>query len=394
MRHRIVVLGAGYAGLIAAKRIAAQLRAETVDVTLVNADPDFVERIRLHQVAANQQLPRRPLVELLHGTCVQLVVDRVVRLDVEHREVELAADGAGRTLGYDTLVYALGSVTDTGSVPGAAEHTWSVSGAADAAALRQRLAEREAQAVAVVGGGLTGIETATELAESYPEHRVMLLDAGRVGGWLSTPAQRHLRRVLDRLDVEVRDETSVSTVNPETLITPDGTEIPADTTVWAAGFRPPEIAREAGLAVTPTGRIQVDATMRSRSHPEVYAVGDAAAVAGPGGAELRMCCAAGSPMAGKAADVIAARLTGRRPGTFWFRFFGQCVSLGRNDGLVQLVRADDTVTGRVLTGRKAARVKEFISRGAAWPVRHPGPYRPVRRRPAQIAALRTESANR
>jgi NADH dehydrogenase len=113
----IVVLGAGYTGLTAAKLLAKRTGAT---VTLVNNRDRFVERMRNHQLASGQRLRDLPLHDLLAGAGTRLVVDRVTRIDPEQRHVELAA--SGEPIGYDLLVYALGSHPDLHSVPGAAEH--------------------------------------------------------------------------------------------------------------------------------------------------------------------------------------------------------------------------------------------------------------------------------
>ncbi|MET0415945.1 MAG: oxidoreductase, partial [Actinoplanes sp.] len=134
----------------------------------------------------------------------------------------------------------------------------------------------------------------------------------------------------------------------------------------------------------------VDATMRSVSHPEVYAVGDAAIAEGPAGKPLRMSCASGIPMAWQAADAIAARLTGRAKfPKAPLRYFNQCISLGRRDGIIQYVTADDRAKPSLLTGRLAAHYKEIVCKGAAWSIAHPIPY-PVRRR--RVASIRSETA--
>ncbi|MCI2417462.1 FAD-dependent oxidoreductase [Saccharopolyspora sp. K220] len=166
----------------------------------------------------------------------------------------------------------------------------------------------------------------------------------------------------------------------------DGTFLAADAVIWNAGFTVPELARNSLLAVDASGRIVVDNTQRSVSDPAVYAVGDAATVPGPGGRELRMACATGTPMAVTAADAIVARLTGRTPRKHKFQYMAQNVSLGRRDGLFQFVRADDTSRSIIFTGRPAAWVKERIVRYAAMrSQRLNGPYPRVRRRePAHL----------
>ncbi|MEU6643924.1 FAD-dependent oxidoreductase [Saccharomonospora sp. NPDC046836] len=150
----------------------------------------------------------------------------------------------------------------------------------------------------------------------------------------------------------------------------------AGLTLWATGFVVTDLAAGAGLAVDKHGRIQVDGTMRSVSHPDVYVVGDSAAAHRRGGQLLRMACAIGLPMGLRAAEAIADR----EPAPLRFRYLNQCVSLGRRDGLIQYVAADDSPHGMVLTGRNAAWYKEVIVRSAAWTTANSGPYVPSRRR--------------
>ncbi|MFD5180936.1 NAD(P)/FAD-dependent oxidoreductase [Nocardia sp. NPDC058379] len=387
MKHRIVVLGAGYAGAIAAGRLAKRLHRDDVAITVVNADPDFVERVRMHQLATGQELRTRSLREVYAGTGVEVVVDRVSAVDVERKHVTLAD---GTTIAYDTLVYALGSTGTDQGVPGVAEYAHSLAGKQAALRLRARLGELPAGApVVVVGGGLTGIEAATEIAEARPDLAVSIAARGGVGGWLSEKAQRHLGTVIDRLGITVHDHVGVTRVTANAVVAGD-TEIPAALTVWTAGFAVHPIAAATTLTVSDTGRIVVDATMRSVSHPDVYAVGDAALADGPGGTPLRMACATGSPMAWRAGDAIAARLTGRPVPDEQIGYATQCISLGRRDGILQKVTFDDQPTSTVLTGRLGARVKEFICSGAAWSVSHPTLMMPSRRRRIITTAAETD----
>ncbi|MBA0052855.1 oxidoreductase [Streptomyces sp. AJS327] len=365
MPRHVVVVGAGYGGLATAKLVAEQRGTR---VTLVNADAHFTERVRLHQVAAGQRVRRRPLVELLGEAPVRLVIGRVVAIQPEDREVRLAD---GTSLAYDTLIYALGSSGNPNGAPGAAEHAYPLAVAEDAERLRERLAVTER--VTVVGGGLTGIEAASELAESHPELSVRLVTGGHLGAGLSRRGTRHLRRTFARLRVQLHEHTRVVEVRPDGVRLADGTLLDADTVVWATGFRAPELAREAGFAVHEDGRMLVDWTLRSLSHPEVYAVGDAALACSPDGHHLRMACAVAVPSAGHLSRVVADRAAGAEPRALRHRFVTRCVSLGRRDALVQYVRADDSPVERmVLTGRAAALVKELIVRGALTAQRRPG----------------------
>lgn len=388
MKHRIVILGAGYAGLLAAGRLGRRLHGDDVTITLVNAEPDFVERVRLHQLAAGQDLPARPLVRILAGTGVALRVAHVTGVDVERRVVAVTAtDGAGtEELSYDTLVHALGSAPADPGVPGVAEHADELASRPGALRLRERLAGLGAGGrVVVVGGGLTGIEAVTEIAEARPDLDVALAARGGFGDWLSDAGRRHLRRALVRLGVTVHERTDVAAVRAGAVETRDGAVLPADVTVWATGFATHPLAAAAGLEVTAQGRIVVDGTMRSVSHPDVYAVGDAAQAEGPLGNPLRMSCASGGPMAWQAADAIVARLTGGRLPHMPLGYVHQCISLGRRDAVIQLVTPDDRARSAAPGGRAAAWYKELICASAVFLAAHPAPV-PVRRRRLVAAA--------
>ncbi|WP_433356843.1 NAD(P)/FAD-dependent oxidoreductase [Microtetraspora malaysiensis] len=381
MRHRIIVLGAGYTGAFAAGRLARRLRREDVAITLVNADPDFVERVRMHQLAVGQDLKSRPFSGMFAGTGVELKLAKVTGVDVGRKTVAVADANGAEELAYDTLVYALGSGWDTQGVPGTAEHAFEIAGRPGALRLRERLARLDAgQTVVVVGGGLTGLEAATEIAETRPDLDVALAARGGLGDWLSPKGREHLRRVVGRLGITVYENAAVTGVEADHVATADGTAIPAAVTVWTAGFAVHPIAKATALEVTGAGQIVVDGTMRSVSHPDVYAVGDAAMVMGPGDKPLRMSCASGVPTAWQAADAIAARLTGGKLPNVPIRYFNQCVSLGRKEGLIQYVTAEDRAARAVLTGRLAAVYKELVCKGAAWGVANPMFGMPTRRR--------------
>ncbi|WP_433437686.1 NAD(P)/FAD-dependent oxidoreductase [Nonomuraea sp. CA-141351] len=374
MTDHIVVLGAGYAGLGAAKRAARRLRRADARVTLVNAGDRFVERIRLHQLAAGQRLPDLPLAGLLEDTGIELVVARVIGIDPEARTVRL--DAPPYDLSYDVLVYALGSAADLDRVPGVREHAYTLAAVDEAVRLRAHLID--SGEVTVVGGGLTGIEAATEFACTRPGLRVSLVSAGLIGEGLSVRARRHLHRAFSRMGIAVREHAPVAKVATDGLLLEDGDELRTETVVWAAGFRVPDLAATAGLATDRHGRMLVDRSLRSVSHPEVFGIGDAAA-ADRSGRPTRMACQTGLPMGLYGGEAVADLLTGRKPRHARFRYVWQNISLGRHDGVTQFTRSDDSPVDAVLTGRASAAFKESIARGTVWVMRHPGPYRPLPR---------------
>ncbi|MFJ2598400.1 NAD(P)/FAD-dependent oxidoreductase [Streptomyces erythrochromogenes] len=387
MKHRIVVLGAGYAGAFAAGNLARRLSSADVEITVVNAVPDFVERMRLHQLATGQDLAVRGLADVFAGTGVRLHLAKVTGVDPACRTVAVTGEDGGRELAYDTLVCALGSSAARHDVPGVAEYAFDVAGLSSALRLRERLARLgRGGTVLVVGEGLTGIETATELAESRPDLSVVLAARGELGARLSPKARRHLRRAFDRLGITVHEHTGIEAVEPTRAIAADGTAIPADVTVWAAGFAVHPIAAAGGLAVAGTGQIVVDRTMRSVSHPDVYAAGDCAYAIGDNGRPLPMSCASAGFTTMQATAAIIARLTGAEVPTIGLKYHGNHISLGRRDAIFQMVDGDVRSKSWYLGGRTAARLKAGVLKGAGFGIAHPTFGMPKRRRRLATAA--------
>jgi NADH dehydrogenase FAD-containing subunit len=391
MRHRIVVLGAGYAGASAAGYLARHLHPDDVGITVVNAEPDFVERIRLHQLAAGADLRRMGLAEMFAGTGIALRVARVAAVDAEQRTVTVT-DGAGTDrIGYDTLLYALGSTAADHGVPGVAEHAFHVAGRPSALRLRHRLDELgEDGAVLVVGGNLTGIEAATEIAESRPGLRVTLVTTGEAGGWLGLKARRHLLRAFDRFGIELHERTTIERVTATGAVATDGTAFAADATVWAAGFAVHPLAAASGLDVAEDGRIAVDSRMRSVSHPRVYAAGDSACALDDGnGRPLPMSCATAGFTRMRATASIIEDLTGRSSSTRALTYFGNCISLGNGDAIFQAVDGDARSKSWSLRGRPASGVKHGVLKGTAWNMANPTYGLPSRKRRLAAASDRS-----
>ncbi|MGW5384889.1 NAD(P)/FAD-dependent oxidoreductase [Nocardia sp. NPDC003963] len=358
-RTHVVVIGGGYAGTLAANRLR---RRPDLEITLVNPRPEFVERIRLHQLVAATGTATAGYDALL-GDGVRLLVDSATRIDTAARTVHLAA---GATLGYDYLVYAVGSTAAVGSaVPGATEFAYPLAELDEARRLREALRRAAADApVTVVGAGLTGLETATELAEQG--RTVRLICGGVLAPALSAPGRRSVAARLRRLGVEIRDTAVVTEVRSDAVVVDDGTVLPSAVTIWTVGFGVPGLARVSGLSTDALGRLRTDETLTSVDDDRVVAAGDAA---GPSGQPLRMSCQAAIPLGAQAADTVLSRLAGATPAPIDQAFVGSCVSLGRRGAVVQLAHRDDTPVNAFLGGRIAATVKESICKGTLWQIR-------------------------
>lgn len=359
----VVILGAGYAGTLAALRLAARVRSgPRARVTLVNAVPHFVERVRLHQLAAGQTLTHRPLESILRGSGVELCIGHVQELDAAAHRLRLTtASGEARSLPWDYLLYAAGSGQGRADVPGVREHAYGIASEADARRLAAAVRALPAGSrVVVVGGGLTGLEAASELAETFPALRVQLVSAGPVGPGLSERGRAYVRDTLRALGIELREHSPVIAVEPGALTLTGGT-VPFDAAVWCGGFLPSPLAAAAGLRHNAAGQLVVGADLRALDQPEIFGCGDGAGFA-DGAHGLRMSCAVAMPMAAQAADNLAAVIAGRTPQPHGFAYAAQCLSLGRRAGIVQRVGADDAPRPLIVTGRIGARLKEVVCR--------------------------------
>ncbi|QOR70722.1 FAD-dependent oxidoreductase [Ruania alkalisoli] len=350
---RVVVLGAGYAGVHAANRLTQR---EDVTVTLINPYPVFIERIRLHQLAAGTGGAEVTLRDVL-APAVRLRIDTATTINAPDRTLTLAS---GETMPYDYLVYAVGSTSATLDVPGAADYAYPIASLDEAQRLRAALeATGPTAPVVVVGGGPTGIETATELAEAG---RAVTLVCGReLGPSLHRKGRAHVARELTRLGVTVISGTSatVQTAARDAVVLSDGRKLPSAVTIWTAGFAVPGLARRSNLSTDNLGRLLTDETLTSIDDPRIIAAGDAAA---PSGVPYRMSCQAAGPLGAHAADTVLRRRTGAEPEEFSLRFVGQCLSLGRSAGIIQLARAGDEAIALHIGGRAGARLKEYVCR--------------------------------
>ncbi|MET7772771.1 FAD-dependent oxidoreductase [Nocardia sp. NPDC005366] len=357
--YRLVVLGAGYTGMLAAIRLARRTRNRTVRITLVDPSARFTERLRMHQIATGQELAEYRIADILDGTGIEFVQGRATAIDAIAGRVTV--DGTA-TLRYDELIYALGSGTDSSAIPGAAEHAWTLNDPRSAHRFAERLTVAEARggAVAVCGAGLTGIEAATEIAEQHPGLRVTLVSSAEPGSMMGEKARAYLNRALDRLGITRAIGQRITKVLPDAVELADGTLIPADLTLTTTGVRVPPLAEESGIATDQRGRVVVDATLRSVSHPNIHAIGDAAAVRQPWG-EIHGTCQSGMPTAAYVADAIVRRLRGKKVAPFRFGYIHQPVGLGRKDAVIQFTKADDTPGRFYLTGKAAVLYKETVS---------------------------------
>jgi NADH dehydrogenase len=354
--YEILVLGAGYAGTMTAVSLAGRTRdRDDVHITLVNATERFTERLRLHQVAAGEELADLRLPKLLEGSGIDLVIGWVTGIDADRRTIRVDDE---RELHYDTLVYALGGVADTSAVPGADVHAYTLNSAHDAELIAARLGD--SKRVVVCGSGLTGVEAAAEIAENHPELDVTLLGRQEPGVEMGPKARAYLQEGLKRLGVRFRSGADIIKIGPSGVDLAGGESVDADVVLWSSGVRISPLASAAGIKTDDHGRIITDATLRSVSHDSVYAVGDAAAIRQAYGV-MHGTCQSGMPTGVHAAQSIARVLDGKAPKRFRFGYLHVPISIGRHDGVIQFSHPDHTPRRFYLTGRAAVWYKETVS---------------------------------
>lgn len=378
-QQEIVILGGGYAGLLATLRLRGHLKPQEARITLINASDRFVERIRLHQLASDQRLRQWSIPKFLRGKAVDFVQGWITALDPDGQTVTVQTDTGERHLHFDHLLYTLGSSVVKATIPGLADHAYAIGKREQSEALRSQLRQSPAGTrVAIIGGGLTGIESATEIAETYPQFEVSLWTSDVLGAGLSDKGRDYLRQTFTQLDINLHENQRVDAVTETAIQLENNTEVAYDIAIWTGSFAVSPLAREAGLSVNAIGQIRVDAMLRSISHPAIIAAGDAAGFIEDPGAPIRMACATAMPMGAHAADNLAAAVKNQTLSPFNFAYAIQCISLGRHRGLVQRVNSDDTPQENIYSGRAGAIIKELICQYTTWSLRiealFPGTY--------------------
>jgi NADH dehydrogenase FAD-containing subunit len=381
MSTEVVVLGAGYAGLIATNRFLGSLTEEeraTVHLTVVNPREDFVERIRLHQLAAGSRTTvTGPLTTLLHPDA-RLVRGTATRICPDRQTVQVDTDSGPIVLPWTWLVYAVGSV-GAAAIPGAREHAFLIGDLQDAKdAVAAVKAAGDRPRILVVGGGFTGVETASEFGEQHPSADVTLVCASLVVEGMRSAARAAITHRLRQLRVRLIENMAVLEVENGKAHLADGQIIAFDACLVATAFDVPDLAASSGLQVDQRGRLLVDETLRSVGDPKILGAGDAVAVAGAIGPRLRMACSVALPMGGHVARVLLGTLRSEPPAPFSMGYSAQCISLGRRRGYIQLVNADDSPRRLHIGGAIGAKIKEAVCRRVVEaPVsesEHPGAY--------------------
>lgn len=361
--YDVAILGAGYAGLMAALRL--RRTKETLRIVLINASDQFLERVRLQESIVTEVKPRIASISaFLAGTGIDFACGNVTSLDANRRRIRVACGTQEHEIMFGEAIYALGSRVDVEGVPGAAEHAYrleAAEGPRSPAALRTRLRENAGRLVRVVtvGGAETAVEAAGEIKTAWPAAEMTMISSSRCGDFKGARVEGTIRAELAWLGVRMIDRETVTEVRSAEVVTDKGRSVAFDICVWSGGLRSAPVASGAGLATDAQGRIWVDPNLRSISHPHVLAVGDAAHPVAPTGAPYRLSAFVAVTSGAYAADAILAQRAKRQVDPFSFSTFGQGIAIGRG-GVGFPSYPDDKQRWFILTGGTARVVRNFF----------------------------------
>jgi NADH:ubiquinone reductase (H+-translocating) len=380
---RILVLGAGFAGLWAAIGAARKLDAigapaAEVEVLVLDRNPYHNIRVRNYEVDFSEAAI--PLAGLLDPIGVRHRVAEVQAIDPERRQVSLATKSGSEMLRYDRLVLTLGSELVRPAIPGLAAHGFDVDTYAAAitldahlAALGRQPASEGRSTVVVVGAGFTGIEVATEMpgkldrAGVTGERRIILVDPNLVvGATIGEHARPVISEALASLGVETRLGVKLTAVEANGITLSSGESIPTRTVVWCAGMRASPVGAALAAEHDRYGRVIVDQFMRATGLPNVFAAGDAASCVVDGVHPTVMSCQFARPMGRFAGHNVVADLFSQPMLPFAIDWYVTVLDLGRW-GALYTVGWDRRVR---TTGAAAKATKQTINHVRIYPPRN------------------------
>jgi NADH dehydrogenase len=368
----VLILGGGFAGVGAAK----ELEDADAEVVLVDRHDYHTFQPLLYQLATGllEETAVGHSLRDLVGHQENTVVHRasVSAVDLEARKVSF--DDL-EPITYDYLVFSLGAEVNFFGTVGAADHAFPMYTLPNALGLKDHLLQRwdavdhnpsliadGALNVVVVGGGPTGVETAgavaelyrAELARDYPdipqdEARVTLVEAGpELFSMFKPKLREYAAKALAERTVDVRTGAMVASVSPNRVALGSGEELKAHTLVWGAGLQGNPVVQSLGLELERGNRIGVDADLTLADHPEVFVVGDVAAIFDPKTEQVLPQLGSVALQSGEhAGETIARRIAGKKTKPFAYKDKGTMAAIGRGAACVQMLG------GRTMTGKKA-----------------------------------------
>jgi NADH:quinone reductase (non-electrogenic) len=366
MAWNIVILGGGFGGLYAARKLERSLPPHAAKVTIVTDVNFMLYTPLLPGAAAGTLEPRHVVVPLReHLKRTDLLLGHVTGADPDARTVFVTtAEGARREVPYDQLIVALGSISRVMPVPGLREYGVGLKTLSDAIALRNQIintleraesvedeaARRALLTYVFVGAGYAGLEGLAELqdfaadiVDLYPRSRVdglrfILVEArDRVMPEISADLAAFATSELRHRGIEVRTGTTVERISADSVELSDGEVVPCRTVAWTAGVRPAPVVAELGLPIDQHGRLVVDRYCKVEGRDDVWAIGDAAAVPDPArpGQPTPPTCQHALRQGRTVAGNVAAALGGGRPKPFRYKTLGVFVDMGHQKAVAE-----------------------------------------------------------
>ena len=371
-KHRVVIVGGGFAGLGCAQKLADH---DDVHVTLVDRNNYHQFQPLLYQVATSQ-LAGTDIAHSLRDVFadrenVDLHLAEITGVDTARRTVTTAN---GESWSGDALVLAAGSQPNFFGTPGAAEHAFPLYSLDDATRLRSRilglfeqvdrdpsLVDRGALTIVVVGGGPTGVEVAGALGDMVKDTlpseyrnldpakaRILLLDFGdALLKPFSDTAHSYVAKVLEEKGVEIHLGTGVKEVGTGHAVLSDGTVLPTRCVVWGGGIKAAPVAADCGLALGKGGRIDVQPDLTLAGSPNVYVIGDIANIPDADGSPLPQLGSVALQSGTWAADNIIAGLEGEKPKDFRYKDKGIMAMIGRGAAIAEVGKRHHEIHGQL-----------------------------------------------
>ena len=359
----VVIVGAGFAGINAARRLAKASAAHPMSITIVDRHNYHTFQPLLYQVATAGLEPQsigHSVRGMFHHRRADFRMAAVTGVDWDARELELDDDSR---LAYDTLILAVGAATADYGIDGVAEHAFPLKSLPEATRLRNhilrqfervdadpRLAERGAMTFVIAGGGPTGVELAGATAElvgrvvarDHPsvdtgDARIILVEMlDTLLPPYSAKNRAYTQRALEERGVEVRLGTAIEEVRPDAVRLSDGEEIATNTVVWTAGVRANPLADVLGLEQTKGGRIVVGPDLRVPGRPEVFVAGDLAGATDGDGDPLPQVAPVAIQQGRYVAEQVLRLRRGELTVPFAYADKGTMATIGRSDAVAEL----------------------------------------------------------
>lgn len=352
-KPEVVILGAGFGGLTAARAMFKHANVTLIDRHNFQTFLPLLYQVSTAGLAADHVA--YPIRGALRKTNVQFRMGTPAKLNASTNELTLTD---GQVIRYDHLVIALGSTTSDFGIPGVKENALGMKTVGEALTIRSEVmrayeemciqGNQDNLDIAIVGGGPTGVEMAGAFAELVrgPLHsdyadaadrvRVSIIEAGpRLVPSFSESLSNRTQKDLEKLGVKVLTNTSVKEVLPDSILTLDGTTIPADTTVWAAGVKGVPAMDLLHLPVT-RGRIDVSSTLQVTGYENVWALGDIAGLVGADGAPLPMVAPVAMQQGRFLSKQIQALTEAKPLENFKYKDKGSMATIGRHKAIVEV----------------------------------------------------------